>query len=120
MKKSMLLLFVLLISIPSFAKLKEKHVIGTWKYKVETDQGDLTGSFTIEKKDGKLIGAVNTDDGETFSFNKLEIREDNTFYMELYTGSETLEISVTVKHKVFNGILSTPEVSFPITAEKIE
>jgi hypothetical protein len=120
MKKSMLLFLVLLISLPSFARLKEKHVIGTWKYKVETDQGDLTGSIKIEKKDGLLVGEVHTDDGETFPVNKLEIMEDDTFYMEIYTGSDTLEISVTVKKKVFNGTVSTPEVSFPITADKIE
>lgn len=118
MKKSMLLIFVLLISIPSFAKLKEKHVIGTWRYLVETDQGDLTGSIMIENKDGLLVGEVNTDDGETFSFNKLEIREDDTFYMELYTGSETLEIAVTVKKKKMKGTVSTQGISFPMTAEK--
>lgn len=114
----MLLVFVLLISLPSFAKLKEKHVIGTWKYKVETDQGDLTGSINIELKDGMLVGKVNTDDGETFAFEKIEIKEDNTLYLALDTGSDLLEISVTVKKKIMEGTVSTPEFSFPMTAEK--
>ena len=120
MKKSMLLVLVLLISLPSFAKLKEKHVIGTWKYTVQTDQGDLTGSFNIEKKDGILVGEVNTDDGETFSFGKIEIKEDNTLYLELDTGSDLLVISVKVKKKKWDGTVSTQGISFPMTAEKSE
>jgi hypothetical protein len=120
MKKLMLVLFVLGLSLPSFAKLKEKDVIGTWKYKVETDQGNLTGSFTIEKKDGKLLGAVNTDDGEEFTFSKIEIKEKEILYMELDTGSDLLELSLTLEGKTLEGTVGNYSGSFPMTAEKVE
>jgi hypothetical protein len=120
MKKIMLVLFVLGISLSSFAGLKEKNVIGTWKYKVETDQGVLTGTMTIEKRDGKLTGEVNSDDGETLAITKIEIKEDDLLIMELDNGYEAIDISVTVKGKVFKGTVGTDQGSFPITAEKIE
>jgi len=120
MKKLMLILFVLGMALPSFAKLKEKDVIGTWKYRVETGQGDLTGSIKIEKKDGKLVGEVHTDDGETFAFGKVEIQEKEVLYMELDTGSEVLEISLTLKDKNLEGKVGSSSGSFPMTAERIE
>jgi hypothetical protein len=41
--------------------------LGTWKYK------------------------VNTDDGEVFAFSKVEFKEKNVLYMELDTGYELME-----------------------------
>ncbi len=120
MKKLMLVLFVLGISLQSFAVPKEKDVIGTWKYKVETDQGVLTGSITFEKKEGKLEGEDNSDDGEVFSFSKVELKDDDVLYCELDTGYETLEISVTLKGKTFEGTVGSEGGSFPMTGEKVE
>jgi len=120
MKKLMLVLFVLGISLQSFAGPKEKDVLGTWKYKVETDQGDLTGKIKIEKKEGKLLGEVYTDEGETFSFRKVELRENDVLYMELDTGYELLELSLTIKGKTFEGTVGTEQGSFPMTGEKID
>ena len=50
MKKILILLVVAAISIPSFAGLKEKDVIGKWSYKVETPDEILTGTFTFENE----------------------------------------------------------------------
>ena len=58
MKKLLFVFVVLGISLQSFAAPKEKDFIGTWKYKVETDEGTLTGTMKIEKKEGKLVGEV--------------------------------------------------------------
>lgn len=115
----MLVLFVLGITLSSFAGLKEKDVLGTWKYKVETDQGDLTGTLTFEKKDGALLGEVNTDDGEVFTFSKVELKENDVLYCELDTGYEILEISVTVKGKAMEGTVGNDGGSFPMTCEKL-
>lgn len=120
MKKIMLVLFVLGLSLQSFARPGEKDVLGTWTYKVETDQGDLTGTLKFEKKDGALAGVVNTDDGEVFNFSKVELREDNVLYCELDTGYEILEISVTVEGKEMKGTVGNSEGSFPMTCEKVE
>lgn len=120
MKKLMLVLFILGITLLSFAGIKEKDVIGTWKYKVETDQGDLTGNILIEKKDGKLVAEVNTDQGEILSFSKVELKENDVLYMELDTGYEILELTLTVKEKVMEGTVGSAQGSFPISCEKIE
>jgi len=120
MKKLMFLLFVLGISLQSFAAPKEKDVIGSWKYKVETDQGTLTGTLVFEKKEGELIGKVNTDDGEAFTFSKVELRENDVLYCELDTGYEILEISLTLKGKTFEGTVGSEGGSFPMTGEKVE
>ncbi len=82
MKKIMLVLFVLGISLQSFAVPKEKDVIGSWKYKVETDEGTLTGTLVFEKKEGELVGKVNTDDGEAFTFSKVELSYFKQNYLQ--------------------------------------
>jgi len=120
MKKIMLVLFVLGISLQSFAGPKEKDVLGTWKYKVETDQGDLTGKLVFEKNDDALVGKVNTDDGEAFTFSKVELKENEVLYCELDTGYEILELTLTVKGKAMEGTVGNDAGSFPITCEKVE
>lgn len=120
MKKTMLILLVLGVSLTSFAIPREKDVIGTWKYKVETDQGNLTGNITIEKKDGKLVAEVSTDDGQVIPFSKVEFKEKDELYMELDTGYEILEISLTVTKKTMEGTVGSEQGSFPINCEKVE
>ena len=120
MKKLMLILCVLGISLQSFAGPKEKDFLGTWKYKVETDQGTLTGTMTVEKKDGKLAGKVNTDDGEAFDFSKVELKENDVLYLELDTGYEILELSLSLKDKMLEGTVGNDQGSFPMTCEKVE
>lgn len=120
MKKILLLLFVMGISLQSFAAPKEKDALGSWKYKVETDQGNLTGTLTIEKKEGKLVGEVQTDDGEFLPFSKVEIQENDVLYMELNTGYEVMVVSVTIDGKAFQGKVESESGSFPITGEKVE
>lgn len=120
MKKLFFVFIVLGISLQSFAAPKEKDFIGTWKYKVETDEGTLTGIMKVEKKDGKLVGEVNTDDGEVFTFSKVELKENDVLYMELDTGYELLELSLTLKDKVLEGTVGNDGGSFPMTCEKVE
>jgi hypothetical protein len=120
MRKLMLVLFVLGISLQSFAGPKEKDVLGTWKYKVETDMEDLTGTISIEKKEGNLAGEVNTDNGELLPFSKVEIQENDVLYMELNTGYELMKVTVTIDGKTFKGTVSSDSGSFPITGEKVE
>jgi hypothetical protein len=120
MKKLFFVFIVLGISLQSFAGPKEKDFIGTWKYKVETDEGTLTGTMNVEKKDGKLLGEVNTDDGEVFTFIKIELKEKDVLYMELDTGYELMELSLTLKGKVLEGTVGNDGGSFPMTCEKVE
>jgi len=118
MKKLLIVLLVLGVSTQVFGKLKEKHVIGQWKYSVETDQGSMTGSFNIIKEEGKLGGEVVTDDGYTLPFTKVEIKEDDTLYLEVTTDSDVITISVKVDGDVFNGTATSYMGEAPIVGEK--
>lgn len=62
MKKLLISLFILLMTAPVFAKIKAKHIAGTWTYSVQTGQGDLTGilKFTKEKKVNYLERSLQT------------------------------------------------------------
>ena len=116
----MFVLLILGVSLASFAGIKEKDVLGTWKYKVETDQGNLTGVIIIEKKDGALVAEANTDEGEVLPFSKVEIKDNDILYMEIDNGYEILEVSLTVKKKIMEGTVGNEQGSFPITCEKTE
>lgn len=120
MKKSMLVLFVLSLAIYSFAGQKDNGVTGTWKYKVETDQGQLTGTLKFEEKEGNMTGEVHTQEGEILSFSKVELLENDMVYCELDTGYEILEVSLTLKGNTMEGTVGNEQGSFPITCEKVE
>jgi len=120
MKKLLTVLFVLGISLQSFAGLKEKDVIGSWKYKVVFEQTTLTGILKFEKKDGKLTGEVISDDGNTFPLTKVEIKEDNILYFELKPEYEVLSGDVSIEGKKFQGTVGNYNGVLPITGEKIE
>jgi len=120
MKKLLIVLFVLGLSLQSFAGIKEKDVIGTWKYKVETGMETLTGKLIIDKKDGKLVGDVDTDDGAYVTMNKIEIKDNDVLYFEVDTDYETLKITVTVTKNTFEGTVSSQDGDMPITGEKVE
>jgi len=120
MKKLLIALFVLAISLPSFAKLKEKDVVGTWKYTVEVEGMVLTGVMVFEKKDGKLTGKVIADTGETYPLNNIEIKENNILYFELEPEYEVMKITLTVDGKTFSGGVGTYDGEVPITGKKVE
>ena len=120
MKKLLLVIFVLGMSISSYAGLKEKHLIGKWKYEAVTEQGSIFGTLTFENKDGKLSGEVNTDDGDRFEFTKVEIRENNVLYFELETGYETIHATVTVEKKKFSGKVGNNQGEMPFSGVKIK
>jgi len=120
MKKLFILLFVLGVSLPSFAGLKEKHVIGTWSYKVETDQETLAGTMKFVKEDGKLTGKIISGEGESLSLNNVEIRDNNVLYFEVTPDYNVLKISVTIDSKKYEGTVDVGDMQVPVTGEKIE
>ncbi len=118
MKKLFLFLFVLGFTSPVFAQLKSSEVIGSWKYKVTTDQGDMTGTFKFVEPDGKLSGNVLTTEGYTIPFSKIELKKDDVLYLELKTDSDLIKVTVTVEGKKFKGTASSYQGEAPITGEK--
>ncbi len=120
MKKILIVLFVLGITLQVSAKLKEKQLVGKWKYEVVTDQGNMSGIFNFTQNDGKLTGEVITDDGYTIPFTKIEIKEDNNLYLELQTDSDVIKVSVKVDGNKFSGTGTSYQGDAPITGVKQE
>jgi hypothetical protein len=120
MKKLLFVLFVLGISLQVSAGIKEKDVIGTWSYTVETGEETLKGTLKFEKKEGVLVGEVHTEDGDVFTLTKVEIRDNNALYLELQPEYDILKITLTIDKKSYSGSVSTPEGDVPVTGEKLE
>ena len=120
MKKLFVLLFVLIIAVPTFAQLKSNQVVGDWKYTVVTDEAELTGVFKFVEKDGKLTGEVVTSESYTIPFTKIELKEANTLYLELRTESDIIKVSVKVDKKTFKGTGSSSQGEAPISGVKME
>ena len=120
MKKLLLLVMVLGITLPSFGGIKIKDLLGTWKYEAVVEMQTLAGEFSFEKKDGELIGEVKTSEGETFLMNTIEIRENNVLYFELGNNGEVYKVTVTLHKDKFEGMVRGSEGEAPISGEKIK
>lgn len=120
MKKLFILLFVLISAVTVSAQLKSNQVVGNWKYKVITDNNELTGVFKFVEKDGKLTGEVITNENYTIPFTKIELKEANILYLELKTESDLIKVTVKVEGKKFKGTGSSYQGEAPITGEKQE
>lgn len=120
MKKLLILVLAFSISMPLFAALKEKHLIGKWKYKVEIDEGNMTVVFQFEKKDGMLVGTVHTNDGYSMPISKIEIKDNDKLYLEINTDQDNYKINLKLDGESFKGTGSSYSGEAPITGEKIE
>jgi hypothetical protein len=121
MKKLILLVLTLAIATPTFAGLKEKHILGKWSFSMETPDGTMTGSFLFHKKDGKLVGEVNTDQGDYVPLSNIEIRDNNVLYFEVETDYETLTVTLTIENKkTYTGIVGSQQADLEITGKKAD
>lgn len=119
MKKLFILLFVLGFTSPIFAQLKSSQVIGSWKFKVVTDENELTGVFNFSEKEGKLSGEVVTSNGDKIPFTKIELKEANNLYLELKTEYDVIKVLVVVDGTTFKGTGSSYQGEAPITGIKL-
>lgn len=120
MKKLILLLLILGISIPSFSQLKNENIVGKWKYTVTTDQGDMNGTLNFVEKEGTLSGEVWGDDGSIISLSKIELKEENVLYFELNPDYDLIKVTVKIEGEKFKGSGSTSQGEFALTGEKKE
>ena len=120
MKKLLFLLIIIGISSQLSAKLKEKDLVGKWKYSVVSDQEKMTGVFKFVLTDKKLSGEVITDDGYTMPITKIVIQENNVLFLEIQTDTEKYQIKVNVDGKTFKGTGSSSQGEAPITGEKVK
>ncbi len=121
MKKILAILFILSISTQVFAKLKPKQVIGKWNYTVIMDGGgEMKGVFNFSEKEGKLVGEIVTEEGYTFAFSKVEIKEDNTLYFKFTPEYDLITIKLKIDGDKFKGTGSSNGGEAPITGEKVK
>lgn len=119
MKKLFTLLFVIIIAVPSFAQLKSAQVVGNWKYKVVTDDAELTGVLKFTEKGGKLTGEVVTNESHIIPFTKIELKEANNLYLELKTETDLITLTVKVDGNTFSGTGTSSQGEAPITGKKL-
>lgn len=115
----MLLLLALVLVTPTFAGIKEKHILGKWSYSLEAPDGNLTGSLLFHKKDGKLVGEVNTDQGAYIPLKNIEIRENKVLYFEVEVDYETLIVKLTMNKKDYSGSVSSQQGDVKISGKKL-
>ena len=120
MKKLILILLVFGIAFQASAKLKNKQVVGKWKYIVDAGGQQMTGIFKFIEKEGALAGDVITDDGYTLPFSKIELKENNGLYLEIKTDNDVIKVDVIVDGEKFSGTGSSYDGDAPIKGEKIK
>lgn len=120
MKKLLLGLLILALCTPVFAKIKPKHLAGSWNYTVQTDQGSLTGTFKFTKVKKDLKGEVVTDDGMTMTMEKLEIKDGDVLYFEVTPDYEALRVTINIADDAFEGTVSFSQGDAPISGQKQE
>ena len=54
------------------------------------------------------------------TFSKVEIKDNDILYMELDTGYELLELTLTVKGQTMEGTVGSEQGSFPMSCKKVE
>ena len=120
MKKVLLALFVLGISLPSFAGIKEKDVVGSWSYKIETEYETMSGTLNFEMVDEELVGQVFTDDGQAIPMTKVEIRENDVLYFELEVDYSVYKATMNIDGKKYTGTVSVDGNELAVAGEKVK
>lgn len=92
-------------------------VVGTWSYTLETPQGDLEGTITIEGDQSGLEGSFTGPRGEAEDLQSISF-DGTTLSFSVSSPQGTISISVTVEGDTFEGTASGDFGSFPITGER--
>jgi len=115
-----LLVSVFVVSSSGAEKLKNKDVIGEWKYEVTSaPQGYESGTLVFEEKEGKLTGKVKFSAGYDSEFSKVEI-ENDVLKFGLYVDYEHITGEAQIDGKKMKGSVNTPDGKIELKAEKIK
>lgn len=93
-------------------------VVGTWSYTLESPQGDRTGTLTIEGDESGLVGSISSSEGDEQEIESISFDGTTLSFSIPTSRGPTLSVSVTVEENAFEGTVSTPGGSFPITGER--
>ncbi len=92
-------------------------VVGTWSYTLETPQGDLEGTLTIEGDQSGLEGTFTGPRGQEEDLQSVSF-DGTSLSFSVSSPQGTISISVTVEGDTFEGTASGDFGSFPITGER--
>ena len=118
MKKLVFVCMFLGFATQAFAQLNEKELMGTWKYSVMTDQGQLTGILNFGEEEGKLSGKVVSNDGQTWTMDSLELKEANTVNFEVTPQGETFKSTLKFVGDTFTGMTGPTHTQYKVTGER--
>lgn len=93
-------------------------VIGTWSYTIETPRGDRSGTLTIEGDQSGLEGTLVNSRSDEQEISAVSFDGTTLSFTIQPSQGPTLSISVTVEGDTFEGTVSTPGPSVPITGER--
>lgn len=97
-------------------------VVGTWDYEIDSPQGALTGTITLEEDDGDLTGQISSPMGEEPA-DLDAISFDGTNLSFSFDGGQggTVTVAVELDGETFDGSVSTAQYgSFPISGQRTE
>jgi hypothetical protein len=92
-------------------------VLGTWSYTVESPQGELTGTLTLEGDQSSLSGTFVGPQGESSELESVSF-DGTTLSFTVSTPQGTASVTVTVEGETFEGTASVGDQSFPISGER--
>ncbi len=94
-------------------------VLGTWSYTLETPQGDLNGTFTLEGDESSLEGTFSGPEGEEEDMQALSFDGSTLSFEVSSPQGDTITVSVTIEEDTFEGSATGPFGSLPITGERV-
>ena len=97
-------------------------VVGTWEYEIESPQGALTGTITLEEDDGGLAGQISSPMGEEPA-DLDAISFDGTNLSFSFDGGQggSVTVAVELDGETFDGSVSTEQYgSFPISGQRTD
>lgn len=92
--------------------------LGTWSYTVETPQGELTGTMTIEGDESGLYGTFIGPEGEEQEMRSLSFDGTTLSFSVPGPEDEPVSVSVTIEGETFEGTVSGSFGSIPITGDR--
>jgi len=93
-------------------------VVGTWSYTVESPQGELSGTMTLEGDASGLTGTFVGPDGEEQEMEALSFDGTQLSFRVEGPGGETASVSVTLEGETFEGSVSSSGESYSISGER--
>lgn len=99
------------------------RVAGNWNYTAETPNGPVSGTITVEERDGVLSGTIdNNYNDEVSQLNDVLITGDKltfNFKTRILAEEEKISAVITIAGDTFEGMLSGPEIgNIPIEGAK--